>query len=62
MGEGERALRARDGDHFVFERLAHHLQRLLRKFGKFVEKQHAPVRQRDFAGARKVAAAVGLWG
>lgn len=49
--------RTRDGDVAVFERLAHDLEHLSRKFGELVEKQHAVVGQRYFARARVIAAA-----
>ena len=39
------------------QRLAQRFERGARKLGQFVEKQHAAVRQRDFAGARRRAAA-----
>ena len=47
----------RDTDFAVFERLAHHLQHLTLKFGQLVEKQHAVVRQRNFARLRISATA-----
>ncbi len=43
--------RAGDGDVAGFERLAQGLQRRTGEFGQFVQKQHALVGERDFAGA-----------
>ena len=55
--EAERHGGARDGDRAVFERLAHHLEHVARKLRQLVQKEHAVVRQRNFAGARNDAAA-----
>ena len=44
---------ARDGHRSVLERLAQNLQHVAREFGEFIEKQHAVVRQADFAGPRR---------
>ena len=41
---------ARDGNGTIFERLPQGFQSGAAEFGKFVEKQYAVVRQRNFAG------------
>ena len=41
----------------VFQRLAQHFQHVSRELDEFVEKQHAPVRQRDFSRSGVRAAA-----
>jgi hypothetical protein len=48
---------ARDGNASRFERLAQRFERIARELGQFVEEQHAVVRKRDFARARRHAAA-----
>ena len=47
-----RARRAGDGHTALFQRLAHGFQHGAFELGQFVQKQHAVVRQRDFAGRR----------
>ena len=49
--------RRRDRDRAVFQRLAQHFERAAVELGQFVEKQHAVVRQADFAGRGDRAAA-----
>ena len=53
----KRAGGARNGDRPLLERLTHHLDRASAKLGKFVEKEHAVMRQRDLARLRKCSAA-----
>ena len=53
----DRAHGARDGDAAVFERLAHDLEDVAAELRQLVEKQHAVVGQRDFAGFGHRAAA-----
>ena len=55
--EGERALRTRDSDNFVFQRLAQHLQHALAELRQLIQKKHAAMRKRDLARARPIAAA-----
>ena len=52
-GKHSDRLRARDGHRSVFQRLPQNLQHVAREFGKFVEKQHAVVREAHFAGPRR---------
>lgn len=47
---------ARNGDAARFQRLAQHVQHIARELGELVEKQHAPVRQRNLARPRHAAA------
>ena len=55
-GVGDRSPHAGDGDPAVFDGLAQDLHRGAREFRQLVQKQHAVVRERDFAGARDAAA------
>ena len=48
---------ARDGDAARFERLAQHLEHVAAEFRQLVEEEHAVVRERDLARARRRAAA-----
>ena len=55
--EGQTAGRARDRDSSVFERLAHDFERGAFEFRQLIEKQHAVVREADFARGGERAAA-----
>ena len=54
--EAQRALAARDLDGPLLERLAQRVDRVAGELRELVEKQHAPVGQRDLARARPAAA------
>ena len=56
-GQGNLAGAARDGDLAVLQWLAHHLEGRAFELRQLVEKEHAVVRERDFAGAGDRAAA-----
>ena len=56
-GKSQRHGRPGDADRAIFQRLAHYLQHIAGKFRQFVQKQHAVVSQRHFAGTRHRAAA-----
>ena len=55
--KGQRPLRAADGDHLVLHWLAHHFQDARSELKKFIQKENAAMRQRDFAGVGNVPAA-----
>ena len=48
---------SRNGHRPILQRLAQHLQHVARELGQLVEKQHAVVRQADFARPRHAGAA-----
>ena len=56
-GKRQRHGGARDGDSAVFQRLAHDFQHVAGELRQFIEKEHAVVGERDFAGPRNHAAA-----
>ena len=49
--------RARDRDGALFEWLPQHFERMSAELEHLIEKQHAVMGQRDFAGARRLTAA-----
>jgi hypothetical protein len=52
-GEGERHLRACDGDAPLLDRLAEHFEGAALEFRELIEEQHAMVRQAHFARPRR---------
>ncbi len=55
--DGERALRAADGDHLILQRLPQDFENPLTELRELIQKEHPAVSQGDLAGMRPVAAA-----
>ena len=56
-GKSQRHGGAGDADRAILQRLAHDFEHVAGEFREFVQKEHAVVRERDFAGPRNHAAA-----